>query len=253
MSDPHSSFADKSLSIVIPAYNEAENLPAIIKESFAALDKLSGLVDVVVIDDASNDESPEVLLALQRRYANLRVYRNLKNQGCHPSTLVGWPLADGDYRLFIPADGQIPPVELEKFLLKAIQGYDVIYSWRTERQDPWFRLLLNRCYNAIIHFFLKLPVHDVNSAALLSQDAVEMILPHISSDSAFITVEILLEAQRQGLKIAEVPIEHRPRVNGVARGINLKDLCFVPLNFTRMLFWCFWQQVKSWFQVSKKS
>jgi hypothetical protein len=84
-------------------------------------------------------------------------------------------------------------------------------------------------------------VHDVDSSELLTRRAVECILPKIRSDSAFITVEMLLEAQRQGLKIGEVIVEHRPRVAGVARGLNFKDISKVPMNFLKMLVW-FWQQ-----------
>ena len=74
---------------------------------------------------------------------------------------------------------------------------------------------------------------------MLTKLAVEKVLPNISSDSAFITVEIILEARRQKLAIGEVKIEHRPRTSGEAKGVNLKDLSLVPLHFLKMVcfFW----------------
>ncbi|MEB3286711.1 MAG: glycosyltransferase family 2 protein [Vampirovibrionales bacterium] len=237
--------SDDRLSIIMPAYNEADNLESIVRESFAELDALSDHVDVVVVDDASNDSSAEVLLKLQKEFPKLCVYRNPQNIGCHPSTLVAWPLAEGEYRLFLASDGQIPPSEMRNFVEKAKEGFDVVYSWRVNRQDPTHRLWLSKCYNILTRVFFGIPVNDVDSSSLLTERAVETILPNIRSDSAFISVEILLEAKRQGLKIGEVQISHRPRTTGVAKGINLKDACFVPLNFMRMFFWFCQQKLKS--------
>lgn len=234
-----------SLSIVIPAYNEAENLPQVLADSVSVLSALTDRFDIVVVDDCSTDGSWELLQKLQQNIPQLRIIQNKANLGCHPSSLVGYQAAQGDYRFFIPADGQIPPAELSKFLEKALAGCDVVYSWRQKRADPPHRLLISGLYNLLLRLFFNIRLHDVDSSELLSRRAVEEILPVLHSDSAFITVELLLEAQRRGFKIGEAIIEHRPRMAGIAKGINWHDLSKVPPSFIKMLLWCWRQKQKA--------
>lgn len=229
------------LSIVIPSYNEEDNLDAVVQESLDVLQGLTDRFEIIVVDDCSTDHSWQKLQSLSEKIPQLRPIRNEKNMGCHPSSLVGYQAAQGDYRYFIPADRQIPAAEITKFVAKAKAGCDIVYSWRQKRADPPHRLWISGFYNLLLRLFFGIRVHDVDSSELLTKRAVESVLPNIRSDSAFITVEMLMEANRQGLGIGEVVIEHRPRVAGVARGINLHDLSKVPVQFVKMLLW-FWQK-----------
>lgn len=230
-----------ALSIVIPAFNEEDNIEVVIRESVEVLSNLTPTWDIVVVDDVSTDATPEILDRLAQEIPQLTVIRNEENIGCHPSTLVGWPLCQGEYRYFIPSDRQIPPGEIMKFVNKAREGCDVVYSWRVKRADPLHRRILGRTYNLILRTLFGITVHDADSSSLLTRRAVESILPRLQLSSALLTTEILLEARRQGLKIGEVVIEHRPRIAGVARGFTWTEFCRMPLNFLNMLWW-FWQQ-----------
>ena len=89
--------------------------------------------------------------------------------------------------------------------------------------------------------FFGIEVHDVDSSSMLTKNAVDKLIDKIDSDSAFITVEILLTAHKEGLNVGEVEIEHRPRTHGVAKGVNLKDLSLVPIHFLKMVFF-FWKR-----------
>ncbi len=229
------------VSIIIPAYNEAGNIAWVVREALETLQKTTDRYEIIVIDDASQDTTPDILARLQPEIPSLQIIRNPQNIGCHPSTLVGFQAAQGEYQFFIPGDGQIPAQELTQFLEKAQSGCEVVYSWRVQRADPWHRRLISGCYNVLLRTFFGIPVHDADSACLLTQKAVQQILPQLHADSAFLTVEILLKAQQLNLPIGEVVIDHRPRTAGVAKGINVKDLSKVPFQFLTMLWW-FWQQ-----------
>ena len=241
----------ETLSIVIPSYNEEGNIERVIRESYGVLRDLTGgddpefsAFDIVVIDDHSQDSSPEILQRLCEEIPQLKVVRNESNIGCHPSTLVGFAAAEGDYQYFIPGDGQIPAAEMTKFLHKAREGFDVVYSWRVERADPIHRRLISGFYNRVLRLVFGIKIHDADSSSLLTKRAVQEVLPRVHSDSAFITVEILIEAERQGLKIGEVEIRHLPRVAGVARGLNLKDISKVPAGFFKMVWWAIRRKLK---------
>lgn len=237
----HSETQHSGLSIVIPAYNEEGNIEACVRESLAVLQPLGGAIDVVAVDDGSLDQTPQILDRLAKELPQLTVVHNNPNIGCHPSSLVGFKAAKGDYILFIPGDRQIPAEEFPKFLAKAKEGCDVVYSWRVNRADPLHRLWISGLYNIMMRVFFGVSVHDVDSSSMLTKKAVETLLPSIRSDSAFISVEILIAAAKHGLKIGEVEIAHRPRTSGVPKGVNPKDLCYVPLDFLSMLIW-FWRQ-----------
>ncbi len=228
-------------AIIIPSYNEGENLPWVIKEAFEELQKANEPYEVVVIDDASTDDTPQILATLQQTYPELTVIRNTHNIGCHPSTLIGWRACQAPYQWFIPGDGQIPANELHAFLAKAKEGHDVVYSWRVDRADPFHRRLISQIYNLLVRTLFGIPVHDADSSSLLTKHAIDTILPKLRSDSAFITVEILIESRDHNLPIGEVNIGHRPRTAGIARGVNIKDLMMVPLNLLSMVWW-FWQR-----------
>ena len=230
-----------ALSIIIPAYNEEGNIEPCVRESLDVLRGMTDTFDIVAIDDCSSDQTSDILDRLAEEIPELQVVHNNPNNGCHPSSLVGFKAAKGNYIYFIPGDRQIPAGEFPKFLAKAKEGHEVVYSWRVNRADPLHRLWISGLYNILMRLFFGVHVHDVDSSSMLTKKAIEEVLPNIRSDSAFISVEILITASKKKLPIGEVQIEHRPRTSGVPKGVNLKDLCYVPLDFLSMLLW-FWQQ-----------
>lgn len=230
-----------ALSVIIPAWNEEENIEAVVRDTRRVLSEITDAFDIVVVDDASTDDTPAILAGLQSGIPELTVIRNPQNIGCHPSSLVGWKAARGEYMLFIPADGQIPASEFPKFLSCAKEGHDVVYSWRQQRADAFHRVWFSKLYNLVVKTTFGTAVHDTNSSSLLTRRAVETLLPDIQSDSPFITVEIILEAQRHGLSVGEVVIGHRPRTAGQETGWTAVDAWKTPVNLVKMLFWV-WRQ-----------
>ncbi|MBX2859799.1 MAG: glycosyltransferase family 2 protein [Vampirovibrio sp.] len=230
-------YAEDSLSIVIPSFNEAGNIERVVRESLGVLQGLTDTFDIVVIDDESEDESPQILKRLSEEISQLTVIRNEPRKGCHPSSLVGFKAAKGNYQYFIPGDGQIPADEITKFVDCAKEGNDVVYSWRVQRADPPHRRYVSSFYNWVLRTFLGIKIHDTDSSSLLTKRAVDELLPHVDSGGAFITVDILLRAERMGMNIGEVKIRHLPRTAGVATGLNFKDTLIAMGGFFKMGWW----------------
>ncbi|MBY0450208.1 MAG: glycosyltransferase family 2 protein [Cyanobacteria bacterium] len=227
-----------SLSIVIPCLNEEGAIAGVVRESMTVLSSMTDVYDVVVIDDASTDNTQRELSALLSEYPeHLKVITNPKTIGCHPSSLIGFRAAKGDYRLFIPGDHQIPAAEFPKFLAEALKGADVVYSWRVHRADPFHRRLISGLYNLVVRTCLGIRLHDVDSASMLSAKAVETLLPHVTAENAFITVDMLIQSKKLAITVGEAVIDHHPRRTGEAKGLNLKDLSKVPGSFLKMLWW----------------
>jgi glycosyltransferase involved in cell wall biosynthesis len=211
------------VSVIVPAFNEEKNILQFIEEAAAVLPTVARTFEVIIIDDCSSDGTNKIITSALSTYPWLKLVRNDVNIGCHPSTLVGFAVAQFDCIVFLPSDRQIPVSEVDTFLSARHNVDEVVYSWRRHRRDPLLRRVVSRCYNSVVRVLTGTRLHDIDSASMLTKGAVAKIIPTIEARSAYITVEILLAARERGISVREVEIQHRPRVAGIARGLNFRD------------------------------
>jgi glycosyltransferase involved in cell wall biosynthesis len=223
------------ISLVIPAYNEAENVRSLVEACAEALAPFAGTHEILVIDDGSTDDTGRLLEELARGEPRLRTIRHEpgKNIGCHPSELEGFKSARGDVALFLPADLQVHPSSLPRFLAGLDEG-DVVASHRVNRSDPLWRRLLARANNRIERLIMGLPVHDAHSAMLVNRRTLDEVVPHVLSRSALIPAELMFRARRRGLRISEVEVEHFPRTAGRQTGAKVSEILKVQLDMLRL-------------------
>ena len=223
------------VTLVIPAFNERENLPPLVAACRAALDGYEGSHEIVLIDDGSTDGSSGLIDDLIRQLEILRPIRHPPGQniGCHPSELEGLKVARGDVALFLPADLQIHPSVLPAFV-EASAGADVVASRRVLRADARWRRHLSAVNNRVERRLLGVDVHDAHSSMLLTRKAIDAVVPRIVSRSALIPAEILVRAARLGLSIGEIDVEHRPRTAGTQTGARLAEILAVQVDLLRL-------------------
>lgn len=226
----------RTVSIVIPAFDEAENLPVVLDACLELGTVLGEALEVVVVDDHSADATGEIADKYAASDPRVRVVRNERNRGCHPSELIGFGEARGDAFFFIPADRQIMPDQIVP-CLEGLASADYVCTNRVPRADPPHRRWISRGYNWTVRRALKVDLHDVDSSVMLRRAVFDRIGPEIDATTAFVSVQLVFHAVRAGFRVAEVEIEHHPRVAGRARGINLRDVLKVPLELGR--FWWF--------------
>jgi glycosyltransferase involved in cell wall biosynthesis len=224
-----------NISIVIPAYNESGNLVPLVDACEKALASVEGSHEIVIVNDGSTDDTPEVLAALEARLSLLRTIHHKpgKNIGCHPSELEALKVARGDVALFLPADLQIHPSSLPSFLAAAEQA-DVVASRRLHRADNAARRFLSWANNRVERILMGVEVHDAHSSMLLRRPVLDQIVPLIVSSSALIPAELLVRARRHGLRITEIDIEHHPRLVGRQTGAKLVGILLVHLDMLRL-------------------
>lgn len=199
----------------MPVYNEAFSLPDVLERSARVAQDLAESWEILVVDDGSTDETPQILKAFAAREPRLHVLTHARNLGIAASLRKVFLSPRQEWIFFISGDGQIPPEELSR-LLPHTEYCDLIYGWRKNRADPLRRRLTAWVYNVLISLCLGRRVHDVDSAILFRRPLFDGV--QLQSSSIFIHTELLIAAIRRGLRYGEVPIKHRPRLGGRAAG-----------------------------------
>src|SRR5688572_12977845 len=153
------------LSLVIPAYNEQENVEVLLQRVAAALAQVGRPFEVIIIDDGSTDATPRLLAEGMRRYPWLRVLRMAKNGGQSAAFEAGFEAARGQVLATIDADLQNDPEEIPRLLpLLDEKGVDMITGWRKDRQDTPFRKWQSRQANRIRNWITEETVEDSASS-----------------------------------------------------------------------------------------
>jgi dolichyl-phosphate beta-glucosyltransferase len=202
-----------SLSVVIPAYNEAERLPetlALVKD-FA--ERAPFIKEVLVVDDGSTDATVEVVRTMMPRFPQLQVISNEQNKGKGGVVRQGMLAATGDYRLFMDADNSTSIEELAK-LLTFIDDFDVIIGSRyldrgsIKVKQPWKRRIVSRAGNWIIQRSVLHGIVDTQCGfKLFSARAATEVFQRQTMNGWSFDVEVLTIAKERGFAIKEVPVD----------------------------------------------
>jgi glycosyltransferase involved in cell wall biosynthesis len=202
------------LSVVVPVYNEADNIEPLDAEINQALASLGQSYEVIYIDDGSTDRSFAVLSELQRRDPHAVVVRLPRNYGQTAALAAGFDHASGAVLVALDADGQNDPADIPAMLAKLAEGYDVVAGWRLPRQDPlWSRRLPSMIANGIIGLITGVRLHDYGCTLKVMRHDVVRGLRLYGEMHRFIPAL----ADDLGARIAEVQVHHRPRRAGVSK------------------------------------
>lgn len=138
------------LSLVIPVYNEEENLTELIARTTAACDKLDCTTEIILVDDGSADRSMEMIIEASQKDPRIVGVILTSNFGQHAAVTAGFQTSRGKYVVTLDADLQNPPEEIHKLLEKLREGYDVVGSIRENRQDTFFRKFGSKMVNLMV-------------------------------------------------------------------------------------------------------
>ena len=204
-----------SLSVVMPVFNEERALEAALVRTVGTLESLGVAYEIVIVNDASRDNTAAVAGALAGRYRNVRVVHHKVNQGIGGEFRTGVEHAGLDYVILIPADNPFSPDDLAPFL-KTMGQADIIAGVRDRREGYSFVLaFLSWMYNRVfIPLLFGLKLKDVNWIQAYRRKIFSEGGIRIEHSGIFFFVEILVKARRLGLVIAEVPCRMKRRVHG---------------------------------------
>ena len=201
------------ISIVIPLHNEERSIPLLYEELQAALEPLEREWEAVFVDDGSVDGSFAALTRLHARYDNVRVVRLRRNFGKATALATGFDQARGEIVVTIDADLQDDPAEIPRLLVKLDEGFDLVSGWKTRRRDPLRRRIPSRIFNWVTGRVSGLRLHDMNCGLKAYRADVVHGMRLYGELHRFIPVL----AQYRGFRVAELPVNHRPREHGRSR------------------------------------
>lgn len=251
------------LSVVIPAYNEAESLPALAAEIAGVCAAGGYEYEIIVVDDGSNDGTFSTVESLGRADARVKGVRLRRNCGKAAALAEGFRRSRGEFVITMDADLQDNPAEIPPILALLENGADMVSGWKKKRFDPWHKTVPSKLFNAVTGWSTGMRLHDYNCGLKGYRSEVVKTLDLYGEMHRYIPVL----ANWNGFKVVEKVVEHRRRKfgkskYGLARLNNgmfdLLTLLFLhrytsrPLHlygFIGLLFTLFGAGILGWFAV----
>jgi glycosyltransferase involved in cell wall biosynthesis len=206
-----------SVSLVIPMYNEELNIEHAIAAGVEALQKYTDDYEIVIVDDASTDDSPAMVAKEAAANPRIRVFRNEKNRKLGGSLKRGFAEASKDLVLYMDADLPFDPDVLGK-AMRALQvtGADVIAGYRLDRTMEGFRrAIYSYVYNALIGVLFGWPHRDINfSFKLMKREVLDAV--ELKSEGSLIDAELIVKAKNRGFAIQQIGLDYFPRIRGTS-------------------------------------
>jgi len=202
------------LSLVIPVYNEQENLDQLYTEITASCKELNKSYQIVFVDDGSTDNSLERLIRIQKKDPVVRVVSLRKNFGQTAALSAGFDHSQGDIIITLDADLQNNPKDFKRLINKIEEGYDLVSGWRKKRKDKLLtRRIPSKIANWIISIITQVKLHDYGCTLKAFRRDVIKNINLYGEMHRFIPAI----ASNIGVSIAEVKVNHRPRRYGKSK------------------------------------
>jgi len=199
------------LSVVVPVYNEEENVRPLAGEVMAVIGSLEKEIELIFVDDGSTDGTYAVLRELHREDARIKVLGLRRNFGQTAAMAAGIAYAQGEILVFMDGDGQNDPRDIPVLLEKIRDGLDLVSGWRSPRRDPfWTRRLPSQIANGLISWMTRVKLHDYGCTLKALRLELAKDLKLYGEMHRFIPAI----AFERGARVGEVKVSHRPRLRG---------------------------------------
>lgn len=221
-----------SLSLVLPAYNEAAVIVQAVAEAEAALGQLFTDFEILVVDDGSSDGTAAIVRRNLAASPHTRLLKHSENRGYGAALRTGFEAARSHLIAFTDADCQFDLLDLGN-MTRLAEDVPIVAGYRHDRKDSWRRRFYSRGYNVLARAVLGTRVRDCDCALkVFRREALAKLLPE--SRGFFVNAEMLTRARLLGFELAEVPVTHRPRLGGESKVSILE----IPRTLLTMLnFW----------------
>jgi len=210
-----------SLSVCMPAYNEEDNIAAMVVDVIAVMQTRFDDVEVVVTNDGSKDRTGETLEGLTAEHPQVVPVHHQVNQGYGAAVFTALSNASKDLIFFTDSDRQFKLDEIDRLLSRKDEA-SMVVGYRAPRRDPFLRVLFGWGWSGLVTLLFGYTARDIDCAFKLFPRALfEKVGPSVQARGATFTAEFLVRTKRAGYSIAEVPVSHLPRQAGSQTGARL--------------------------------
>jgi glycosyltransferase involved in cell wall biosynthesis len=198
------------VSVVIPLFNEVDNVGELHRELTRSLESLGRPYEILLVDDGSRDGTLDRLLEIESADPRVRVLRLRRNFGQTAAFSAGFDHARGEVVVTSDGDLQNDPADIPRLLAKLEEGFDMVCGWRQERRDPLSKRLPSFFANRLISWSTSVHLHDYGCSLKAIRSEVVKNLRLYGEMHRFIPAV----ASWMGVSVAEVAVNHRPRIRG---------------------------------------
>jgi undecaprenyl-phosphate 4-deoxy-4-formamido-L-arabinose transferase len=217
---PEGASARPDISVVIPIYNEADNIAVLHRRLAQTVASMGRSYEVWYVDDGSTDGSLELLRVIAQSDAHVGVIELTRNFGQHAAVLAGFAAAQGEIVVTLDGDLQNPPEEIPRLVAKVDEGYEVVGGWREDRQDPLFRRAASDVINRLTSLTVGVKMNDYGCMLRAYRRSVVRQIIDCDERSSFIPAL----ANSLAKKTAEIEVQHADRWSGHSKYGLLKLL-----------------------------
>jgi glycosyltransferase involved in cell wall biosynthesis len=215
----HAAAGRPSITAFFPCYNDSGTIASVVITADRTLRELTDDYEIIVGNDASTDNSAQILSDLQQHYGRLRVLHHAANRGYGGNLRSMFAAATKGLIFYTAGDAQYDPAELSKLHALLRPEVDVVQGWKIERHDPWHRKVIGRVYHHFVRWWFGLHLRDVDCDFRLFRRHVLESFP-LESNSGCITVEMMTRIEQGGFSVVEVPVHHYHREYGKSQFFN---------------------------------
>lgn len=200
------------LTVILPAFNEEENLLPMVESTVAALEGLGYDFEILVVDDGSSDSTWGIARSLEADIPSVRALRHKCNLGYGAALRTGFQHSSKSLVFYTDADRQFDVTEVQYFM-PMMRDHDLAVGFRVYRYDSVIRSVLSWVYNRLVGILFRVRVRDVDCAfKLIRREVLNTI--DLQSDDFFIDTEIIALARKWNFRIAQKGVRHYPRIAG---------------------------------------
>lgn len=222
-----------SLSLILPAYNEEDNIESVIREALRVLPEHTDDFEIIPVDDGSRDRTGQIIEAMSKADPRIRPVHHRANQGYGGAVKSGFTASTKDFVMLMDADRQFDIADLRR-LAPFVGESDIVAGFRMERSDPMIRRINAEVFNLAVRILFGVHLRDLDCAfKVFRGDQIRSL--DLTTSGALINAETQAKLRRQGATLQQVGVPHYPRVAGTATGGSYKVIARAMLE--TMLLW----------------
>ncbi len=201
------------ISVVIPVWNEEENIRPLHKRLSGTMAKTKKTYEIIFVDDGSNDQTANVVENLRSKDRHVVLIKFRMHTGKSDALSAGFAAAKGDYIITMDGDLQDEPNEIPNFIRKINEGYDMVVGWKYKRRDPISKRLPSKFFNKLTVWMTGLNIHDSNCCFKIFRREVAGDIKVYGELHRYIPAL----AHWRGYKVTEIMVHHNPRTFGKSK------------------------------------